>query len=235
MIVCSRVSFWQTDTDLYKYLVYKPSGGDARVSAQRETLYNRAGDEALYAGTERYLVDIAWVSNMSWKNDTDAAQTYVHTFTTELKIIQGSEVNNGFSLGATYQGASVSFNHETKTFKSTETTESRTITITLTVPPRSYLVFYQRRYTFKDSIFFILDAWNQEWNVGSWGGYEFTWKDVDVQIMSEDYATLSADLDGFTTGTISVTTVARLPRAGITRKRENITQRAKDKIASMGV
>jgi len=139
-----------------------------------------------------------------------------------------------FLSGPRTKGASVSFNHETKTFKSTETTESRTITLTLTVPPRSYLVFYQRRYTFRDTIFFILDAWNQEWNVGSWGGYEFTWKEADVQIMSEDYATLSADLDGSTTGSISVTTVDRVPRAGITRKRENITQRAKDKIASMG-
>jgi len=220
---------------MYKYLVYKPSGGDARVRAERETLYYHAGDEVLYAGAERYLVDITWIRNVSWRNDTDAAQTYVHTFTTELKITQGSDVTNGFSLGATYKGASVSFNHETKTFKSTETTESRTITITLTIPPRSHLVFYQRRYTFRDSMFFILDAWDQEWNVGSWGGYEFTRKDIDVQIMSEDYATLTEELDGSTTGTISVTTVNCVPDAGSTRKRENITRLAKSKIASMGV
>jgi len=84
-------------------------------------------------------------------------------------------------------------------------------------------------------MFFILDPWNQQWNVCSWGGYEFTRKDVEVQIMSEDYPTLSEDLDGSTTGTISVTTVDRVPRAGITKKRENITQRAKNMIASMGV
>jgi len=104
--------FWQTDT--YKYLVYKPSGGDARVRAERETLYYRPGDEALYAGAERYLVDITWISNMSWRNDTDAAQTYTHTFTTELKITQGSEVTTRFSLGVTYKGACISFNHQMK-------------------------------------------------------------------------------------------------------------------------
>ena len=104
--------FWQTDT--YKYLVYKPSGGDARVRAERETLYYRTGDEALYAGAEGYSVDITWISNMSWRNDTDAAQTYTHTFTTELKITQGSEVTTRFSLGVTYKGACISFNHQMK-------------------------------------------------------------------------------------------------------------------------
>ncbi|KAH9957565.1 hypothetical protein BC827DRAFT_648032 [Russula dissimulans] len=221
-------------TDMYKYLVYKPSTNNARIRAQRETLYHRPGDESLYAGAERYLVDITWVSTMSWRNDTAAAQTYSHTFTTELKITQGSEVNNGFSLGASYKGMSVGFN-ETRTFKSTETTESRTITITLTILPRSHLVFYQRRYTFRDSIFFILDTWNQEWNVGSWGGYALTWKHADVHIMSENYATLEEELDGSTMGTISVSTVSPIPSGGhLTRKRENITQRAKNMIDSMG-
>jgi len=221
-------------TDMYKYLVYKPISGNTRVRAQRETLYHRPGDESLYAGAERFLVDITWVSTMSWRNDTSAAQKYTHSFTTELKIIEGYEINNGFSLGATYQGLSLTFNNETKTFKSTETTQSRTVTIELTVPPRSHLVFYQRRFTFRDSIFFILDAWGREWNVGSWGGYELTRKEGNVQIMSEDYATLEEELDGSTTGRVSLPTVSAVPRAGETRKRENITQRAKNMIDSMG-
>jgi len=109
---------------MYKYIVYKPSSADARVRAQRETCYYDTGHEALYAGVEIYSVDLTRVPDKSWMDDTDTEVTY----TRGLKIIQGSDVNNGFSLEATYEGMSVSFNNETKTFGSTETPDSRTLT-----------------------------------------------------------------------------------------------------------
>jgi len=223
-------------TDMYKYLVYKPSGGNARVWTQRELLLDGYQFQSLYAAIERYLVDITWVSAMTWRNDTDVEQKYTYTFKTELKITQGSEVNNGFSLGATFKGLSLSFNNQTKTFQSTETTESRIITIELIVPPRSHLIFYQRRYTFKDSMTFIVKhLLLGEWNLGSWGGDDLTRKDVDVQIMSEDYATLVEALDGSRTGTISVTTVAPITRASETKSRDNVSFMGNVLLLSMGV
>ncbi|KAH9952581.1 hypothetical protein BC827DRAFT_1148674, partial [Russula dissimulans] len=191
----------------------------------------------LYTAIEGYLVDITWVSSMSWRNDTNVEQTYTYTFTTELEITQGSEVNNGFSLGATYKGLSLSFNNQTKRFQSTETTESRIITIALTVPPRSHLIFYQRRYTLRDSMTFIAKhlVLGDEWNVGTWAGDDLTRKDVDVQIMSEDYATLVEALDGSTTGTISVATVAPITRASETRPRKYISLMGDTLLAQMGI
>lgn len=182
---------------------------------------------------DRYLVDTAWVSRMSWKNETDATQVYTAASTTGLMITKGNEINNGFPLGDTYTGASVTIDHKEKIFTPTETTESRTITINLSVPPRSRLVFYQRWYKFRDSMFFILDAWGREWNVGNWGGDDKSRKECEVVIMSEDYVTLQGALSG--TGTIDVDTVGHAQGVDCIKKREDCTQWCRDKLEVMRV
>ncbi|KAJ7250157.1 hypothetical protein B0H12DRAFT_1120972, partial [Mycena haematopus] len=219
--------------DLYSYRVYNPTG-TARTFAGRETIYNRPGDEAMFAIINRYLERIQWIQLIAWKNDTDATQQYQYSYTTGLTITQGSEVTNGFSLGASYQGMSIGVDHSTRTFKSTETTSSMTTTITVNVPPRSELIFYQKRFDFRDNITFINDAWGQEWNIGPWGDYTpLTTKVTSVNIMAEEYFTRSARLpEG--PGSVTVETVASASLAGWTRKRENVTQRAKDKLVAMG-
>src|SRR5579863_9718728 len=157
------------------------------------------------AAVDTYLVDITWVLMMSWKNDTDATQTYPCTFTTGLTITKGNEVNKGFSLESTYKGASLTIDHKTRVFKPTETTETKTTTINLTVPPQSLVVVYQRKYKFRDSIFFVHQSWRGQFNVAIQVGQGSFRKECEVEIMSEEYATLRAELSG--TGTIDVDTV----------------------------
>ena len=65
---------------------------------------------------------------MSWKNDTGANQTYTYSYTTGLTVTQGSEVNSRFSLGASLKGVGITVDHSEKVFKSSGTTESRTVT-----------------------------------------------------------------------------------------------------------
>lgn len=167
---------------------------------------------------------------MSWKNDTDATQTYTIGFTTGLTVTAGTGVNNGFSVSNAYAGMSVTIEHQQKVFKTTETTDTKSITITVTIPPKSLLAFYQRRYLFRNSMSFILDAWDKQWNVGSWGGYDICKKECSVEIMSEDYATLRSELDGSRTGTMEVQRVSGVQIAGTTRKRENCTEKCKNKL-----
>jgi hypothetical protein len=102
-------NFWQSD--MYKYAVYKASGGNARVKTGREEIYVTRGEEALYAVVDTDLVDIIWALKMSWKNDTDATQTYSYSYTTGLKVTQGSEVNNDF------KGVGITIDHSEKVFK----------------------------------------------------------------------------------------------------------------------
>lgn len=90
---------------------------------------------------------------------------------------------------------------KTKTFSTYGTTNTQTNMIQLRVLIKSTLVFYQKRYQFKIMMFFILDAWGQEWNVGPHGGYGIERKECEVEIMSEDFLTTDRVLDS-TTGTI---------------------------------
>ncbi|KAK0226321.1 hypothetical protein IW262DRAFT_1294530 [Armillaria fumosa] len=220
-----------------KYVVYKPSRANTIVQSGRSTIYHRPGDESFYASIDTYLVDTTWVSKMSWENNTAAPQTYSLQYMTELKVTTGTEVTNSVSIGATFKGLSMSMDSQIKTFTTYETTDSQTKTITLTVPAKSKLTFYQRKYRFRDTMFFVLDAWNEEWNAGSPGGYNITRKECQVEIMSEDYLTTDTPLLDSTAGTMEVKSV---PRADIesrrkTRKRENLTQRAKNELSKMGV
>jgi hypothetical protein len=219
---------------LYDYRVYNPTR-IARTFARRETIYFRAGDEAMYAVINRFLERVQWIQLVAWRNDTDAMQQYQYSYTTGLTITQGSEVTNGFNLGASYQGMSIGVDHSTRTFKSTETTSSQTTTITVNVPARSELIFYQKRFDFRDNITFINDAWGQEWNIGSWGEYiPFTTRVTSVNIMASEYFTRSARLpEG--PGSVTVDTIAAASIAGRVRKREDVTQRARNMLASMGL
>jgi len=63
---------------------------------------------------------------------------------------------------------------------------------------------------------FIPDPWGREWSVGSWGSYEIGRKECEVEIDSEDYATLQSELDGSKTGTIDVKTVGGTHGADVT-------------------
>ncbi|PPR01404.1 hypothetical protein CVT24_006242 [Panaeolus cyanescens] len=221
-------------SDLYDYAVYRPSSITPRVWSGRKTNFYYAGDEGMYSCINRFLEAVHWVQLVSWKNDTSATQTYQYSYTTSLKITEGSEVNQGFDLGASYQGMSIGYNYSQKTFKTTETTSSQTTTISVNVPPNSLVVFYQRRYDFRDEITFICDAWGREWNIGPWGGYSpLVKKTTQVQIMAEEYFTSSAFLANGP-GSIPVVTVSPAQITDTTRKRENVTKKSKAVLDKMG-
>lgn len=218
-----------------KYLVYVPAGGDALVKSGRSTIYFTPEDR-FFAAVDTYLVKATWVALMSWDNDTNAPQSYVQSCTTQLKITQGSEVTNSVNVGAAYEGLSLSMGTSEKTFSSTETTTSATLTKNVTIPAQSRVTFYQRVYEFRTTMFFINYGWHEEWNAGSPGGYNITRKECTVQIMSEEYFTESQELSSG----VGLMTVATVPRADnedarLTRKRENLTKKAKDALSRMGV
>lgn len=134
------------------------------VNSGRSTIYNYPGDEAFYASMDTYLIDTTWVSKMSWENNNAATQMCSLQYTTQLTVTEGTEVTNSVGIGAEYKGLSLSMNSETKMFLSYETTDTQTKMVTLSIPPKSTLAYYQRKYQFRDTMFFVLDAWGQEWN-----------------------------------------------------------------------
>jgi hypothetical protein len=218
---------------LYQHVIYKPSGGNALVKSGSYHVYTSGAYDSLIAAVDTYLVDITWVLMMTWKNDTDATQTYPYTFTTGLTITKGIEINKGFPLGPTYKGATLTIDHKTRVFKPTETTEAKTITINLSVPPQSLIVVYQRKYKFKDSMFFVHQSSGGQFGVALQRGEGPCKKECEVEIMSEDYATLRAELSG--TGTIDVDTVGRAQATNQTTFKDNCTWTCRNKLNEMGI
>lgn len=225
-----------SENDLVKYVTYVPNRGIARVKAGRVELYSTQNDVTLYAAVDTYLVDATWISRMTWNNDTDAEQSCVVEYETGLNITEGGKITNGYSVGAAFDGFSISFEQQQKVFTTTETKEAKTISIPVTVPARSYVTFYQRRYKFKNSMFFILDTGNQLYNIGSWGSYDLSRLDCILEIMSEDYVILSSDLDGSAAGTIDVKgLVEAVPSVGLTWKREDCPEECQTRLEDLGV
>ncbi len=126
------------------------------VKSGRFTIYDFPGVESFFASIDTYLIDATWVPKMSWENNTSSEQTHFLQYTTGLKVTKGTEVTNSVGIVAEFKGLSMSIDGQTKT-------------ITLGVPPKLTLTFYQRKYRFQDKIFFILNAWGYDWIVGSLG------------------------------------------------------------------
>ena len=127
----------------------------------------------------------------------------------------------------------MTIDHKIRVFKPTETTEAKTILINLSVPPQSLIVVYQRKYKFRDSMFFVHQASGGQFNVALQGGEGPCKKECEVEIMSEDYATLRAELSG--TGTIDVDTVGHAQAANQTTLKGNCTWTCINKLNEMGV
>jgi len=217
--------------NLYQYTVYKPAGGNALVNSKRQNLYTIYRNQILDALVNTYLIDTTWVSKMTWKNDTDVTQTFTHTYSTDFMIMSGGEVDKGYSLAEAFRRISVTIEGQEKTF---HTTERRTIAMTLSVPPRSSLIFYQKRYRFKDLMSFVLkDDQLQAWKVSMFSYTAYAWKECVVEIMSEDYATLTDELDGTQAGTINVKTVDPLQGPSASKGRAECPEQCNTKLAEM--
>ncbi|KAH8101989.1 hypothetical protein DFH11DRAFT_1553051 [Phellopilus nigrolimitatus] len=218
-----------------QFLVSRPQGGDVIVSRSRSTIYDDPGSEGLYAIITNYLVQIQNNRLVSWDNHTDGTQKYTQQYTTELKVIDGSEVSKSVGLSASFLGLTISAGYSQKTFSSTETTNSKTETTEVEVAPRSDLFFYQRQYVMRSDVYFILDAWKEEWIVGSWHGYDISHARCDEVIDSSDYVTMDAELKGETTIKVDAAKVMDFGAGKKVRRFENLTEKAQKTLRAMGV
>ncbi|KAI0640058.1 hypothetical protein C8Q77DRAFT_1152965 [Trametes polyzona] len=220
------------------HIVSKPAGGDARVKSGMVTIYFFYAAEAFYAAVDSYLVEAVWVKAMTLENSSDVAQQYSHKYTTHMNITQGAEVTESVPIGTFYDGLSLTLDGTTKAFSAAETNaELTTQTVTIDIPAKSKAVFYQRRYTFRSAMFFILDAGSKLWTAGTQGGKDVARKECTIEIMSTDFVVVPAELDDTAEGTVEVATVPRgkVESDNPTRARENLTTRARAELTKMGI
>ncbi|PPR07681.1 hypothetical protein CVT24_003924 [Panaeolus cyanescens] len=219
--------------DLYDFQVYRPNN-TGRVWSGLEQIYS-APIQDLYGRVTRHLESITWVQITSWNNLMPTDQVFEVSFTTSLRFTQGSEVNRGFNMGATYKGLSIGVNGSRRNFTESETTTSRTVTLRINVPANTLMVFYQRRYDFRDETNFRHYRARQNWAVGVWNAYHpLETKISRVQIMSEEYFTATRFLP-HGPGTVNVTLAPQVALPRDTLRRNDTMPRARRNIAAMGI
>ncbi|KAK7462764.1 hypothetical protein VKT23_007349 [Stygiomarasmius scandens] len=205
------------------------------VNQKRHTLYYDVGSEVLYATATTYLVSVQNELLMSWSNGTERDQTYTQSYTTGFKSTTSTEVSAAISLAPSFEGVSVGgVDFGVKYFDSEETSSENTQSTTVTVAAQSDLFFYQRKYYLRTEVYFTLDAWNDLWLAGSNGGYHVQTAVIDSTISTRDYVTRSRALQG--TATLNFDGQAKQGLFGvIVRKFENLTEKAKNTLRSIGI
>ncbi|PPR04414.1 hypothetical protein CVT24_013231 [Panaeolus cyanescens] len=220
---------------LYDYRDYKPRG-TAIVWSGFQQIY-RAPLQNLYGRVTRHLENMHWAQITSWRNDMSTDNVFQISFTTSLRITEGSEVTRGFNLGATYKGLSIGVDGSRRTFTETETSTSRTITINITVPANSLMVLYQRRFDFRDETNFrhYRNTWGRSRAVTVWDAdAPLETKISRVQILSEDYFAATSFLPNGP-GSMDVTNVPQEELPSDTMQRNQTTPRARRELSSMGL
>ncbi|KAK0459089.1 uncharacterized protein EV420DRAFT_302670 [Desarmillaria tabescens] len=166
----SHFSFIIMSQRFANYVVYKITGGDALIKSGRTAIYEHPADQTtFYACNDSHLIDTTWIYKMSWENTTDTAQTYTLDYVTGPKEAEAADIPKSWNCGF-LPGLSITMNTQAKVFSDSETTDSDTKSVSLTIPANSTLTFYQKKYWFRNSMFFVLDTLGQEFNVGSPGG-----------------------------------------------------------------
>ena len=85
-------------------------------------------------------------------------------------------------------------------------------------------------------MFFILDAWGKEWNVGSPGSYKIERKECVVEIWSNEYLTTSEPLNPTTCWVeVNKTNSCDDVVDRETKKREDLTDLCRDALSKIGV
>ncbi|KAH8119488.1 hypothetical protein DFH11DRAFT_449495 [Phellopilus nigrolimitatus] len=216
-------------------LVSRPQGGDVLVSRSRQVIDVDPGVEALYPVVSNYLVQIQNDEVGSWDNNTNCTQTYKQEYTTALKVTNGTGVSSALDLPATFEGLTISTKHSQKTFRSTETTTSKTETTEIEVPRRSERFFYQRQYVLRSDVYFILDRYDRLWIIGHPGGFHILRARCDVVINSDDNITTRTELKRETKIRVNAACVPDFGEDLEIRSVNNCSEHVRDALRAMGV
>lgn len=224
------------NTGFSQAVVSKPPG-DALVNTKFLAIYYIHAVEALHAAADTYCTDMTWVLKGSWENTTGSAQSYAHEFTTELKVTQGSEVTkNGVPLVDSFNGLTMTIDASLKTFSANETTTPQTKTLTVEAAPGKKVMLYQRRYSFRTEMFFVMDASSVARNVAAPSGDGLSRKTCIVEIMSGDYLVTENALSDAAPGTVLFKTYPRANKESDrgTVARSGLTTRARNALNLIG-
>lgn len=208
-------------------------GYDWVTKQSKQQIYYKANDQALYAIKDLQFVGWEWVLIYSHVNDSNESVSYEEEVTIKHTFKSGASNDLEWKLGLEFHGASVSGGGASHTFTEEEISQGTKRTHKFTVPAKSALYVYQRRYNFKSVVWFILDAWNELSRVGHNDNYERVEAVAESFVDANELASTLEEITGATTF---------VPDAGgerakfdHTRRFYNCTERCKGNLQSHGI
>ena len=210
---------------------------DVIVHRARGTIY-QIQFENLVERQDMKFQGFEWVLQLYWTNETKTPSKYTRTVQEGLTIRGGQETEQNFDVSASFKGLGVNAGGYRKEFTNRETSRIETVQKEFTIPARSTIYFYQKRYNFLTEVWFwqYVRNWDKfnHFTVGANQTYARVQRTAVTSIYAEEYATLHRRLNGSTT--IDAEEAPR-PSGEPTSTREfrNITQRAIDTLARFGI
>jgi len=222
----------EADNSLLRTLVL--DANNTIVNQVSRQVFDIPGDEALHAIVESFLLRVTWVKISERHNFTTTPIIQTVRVLTRRTVASGSETNQELNIGLAYDGLSVGYGTSTKTFTSNETVSEHETTTTYTILPQTSLYVYQRRYHFRDEIWWIANAWEKLWNVCTpGGGYTLLRVSNESHIDAEEHIAIDSPLTGTQSVSVSKHETANRASRQTNRQFHNHTKKTRNAVTKV--
>ncbi|KAJ5583862.1 hypothetical protein VI817_006083 [Penicillium citrinum] len=153
---------------------------------------------------DTHFVGYEWILVASQENKDIATPVPIELTNTEVLTFKTTTADSvKVSLGAEVKGLKLGMEHETKTIFETDKSESRTDKRTITIPPHTNGYVYRKRYNFKLTTWWQLDAHGSVHTVGWSNNSNPLQKTRDAFFDSVEYITKYSKLEGTSETTVT--------------------------------
>lgn len=131
------------------------------INQSRHIIYYFENEEMLYATSTTSLVAVENEKLMHWENNTNGQHIHELEYTIGFKSLTTTTLSERIALHDSLKDVKIN-DPNTGTYKeflSEEVLPERRLKTTVTVPSRSNLYFYQRKYVLETDVYFTHNAW----------------------------------------------------------------------------
>ena len=190
----------------------------------------------LYATATTFLLAVENKKLMHWENNTNGQHIHELEYTIGYKSLTDTTLSKRIALHDTLEDVEIN-DHNSGTYKkflSEEVLPERRLKTTVTVPSRSNLYFYQRKYVLETDVYFTHDGWSKLCVVVSNRDRQAQSLKILSTIHSAEFTTTDQELQGMVPMEVSGQTKQAV--FGISQRRfDDLTHRAKETLKKLGV
>jgi len=205
------------------------------INQNRHTIYYVDNEEMLYATATTFLVAVENEKLMHWENNTNGQHIHELEYTIGFKSLTSTTLSERIAHRDSLKSVEIN-DHNAGTYKkflSEEVLPERRLKTTVTVPSRSNLYFYQRKYVLETDVYFTHDGWSMQCVVVSNRDRAQNLKILST-IHSAEFTTTDQELQGMVPMEVSGQTKQAVFGAS-QRRFDDLTQRAKETLRQLGV